>query len=179
MASKHKEELENLKRELDKQKEEETIEKEKEREKEREQEKLQELAASPGNNERNFLTDAKERLEKLINKQEKVEEKIMQRVEQGYEKLNYEKGDEIIEKFNDTKEKIIENINGKAMELEAEFKGEMKPSAYFQKKVDIEASGFKKLTQVFEKEEEEINKELKKESDFHNYEDDYERERSK
>lgn len=176
-VSKHKEQLENFRRNLDKQKEEERMEKEKEREEEREQEKFQELAGKE-KNERTFLTDAKERLDELIDKQEKVEGKIIQRLDKGYEKLNFEKGEEILEKFEDRRIKVKDNINEKALELEAEFKGELKPVAYFQKKVDIEASGFKKLTQVFEKEEEEIDKQLKKESNYNDYKDKYEKERS-
>jgi hypothetical protein len=114
----------------------------------------------------------------LINKQEKVEDKIIDRVEKGYEKLDEEVADEILDKFEDRREKIKEKIHEKAAKLEEEFKGEIKSVEYFQKKVDIEAAGFKKLTQVLEKEEEEIDKRIKNDEDYKNYKDKYEKERS-
>lgn len=171
---KHKKELEDFKKQLEEQKEKDREEK---LEKEREQKELQELAAQ-GKPERNFLTDSKERIDGLIDKQEEVENNIIDRIEAGYKKLRSDKAMEIFEKFEPRKDKLRGDILEKSEDLEGEFRAPLKPVAYFQKKVDLESSGFKKLTQVFEKEEEEIDKELKKEPKYKNYKEEYEKERS-
>jgi len=125
-----------------------------------------------------FLSIAKGKIDNLIDKQEKVEVKLIDRINDGYEKLNSKKADEIFNKYIDNKDKIKVNTETKALNLESEFSDKLKPVAYFEKKVDIEASGFKKLTQAFEKEEEEINKEIKKGEYYKNNKDQYEKERA-
>jgi hypothetical protein len=169
---KEKEEEEKQKKEEEK--------KEKQIEKLHQEDKLEEPAKEnkESTNTSTFFTEAKGNLDKLINKQEKVEDKLIDRVEKGYEKLDEGVADEILDKFEDRREKIKEKIHEKAAKLEEEFKGEIKSVEYFQKKVDIEAAGFKKLTQALEKEEEEIDKQIKNDQDYKNYKDKYEKERS-
>jgi len=125
-----------------------------------------------------FLSTAKEKIDNLIDKQEKVEGKLIDHLEDGYEKLNSKKAEEIYNKYIGNKDKIKAHTQTKSEALEDEFSDELKPVAYFDKKVDIEASGFKKLTQAWVKEEEEINKEIKKGEYYKNNKDKYEKERA-
>lgn len=175
-ASKHREELEKFRKKLDEEKKEDQIKKEKEIEK-LDQENKEETIEKE-NKVKTYLDLAKERVDELMNKQEKVEAKLIDRIDKGYEILSYKKGDDILDKFEDRRAKIQENVHKKASGLESEFEGEIKSIAYLQKKTDIEASGFKKLTQILEKEEEEIDKELKKVSDYNLHKDTYEKKRS-
>lgn len=197
--AKHNQDMLDFKRELDQKKEkqeqrEQEAKKKEEREQEakiqeqREQEaQIQELAAAKEAKEirllteakeSNVLTEAKERLDELMNTQEKVEAKYLDRIDKGYEKLNQEKGEEILDKYEDPRDKITNNIYEKSLKLEDEFKKEIKSVDYFKQKLDLEANGFKKLSQILQKEEEEIDKKLKEEPDYQNYKDEYEKERS-
>jgi hypothetical protein len=128
--------------------------------------------------EMSFLRKSERKIEKLKDKQEEIEGELLDRIHEGYENLSFEKGEKVLTKFMDIREKVKENTAEKAEALEAEFKDDLKPVAYFSKKVDIEATGFKKLTQVLEKEEEAIHKELKKEQYYEDNQHEYETERS-
>lgn len=141
---------------------------------EKEKADRKELSTAPA--EKNFLDTAKERIDKLMNKQEAAEDNLIDRINSGYIQLSRDKSGPILDKFEDRRVKVKDDGYKKAKALEAEFEDQLKPVAYFTKKVDIEASIFKKYVQILEKEEEEIDKELKKENYINK--DKYEKERS-
>ena len=128
-------------------------------------------------NERTFLTEAKENIDKLMEKHGEVEDKMIDRVEAGYDLLDPKKASEISSKYSGRRQNIMQNSNDRADALEAEFSDPLKPVAYFSKKVELENSGFKKVTEALWKEEEEIHKELKKGEYYKNNKEQYEKER--
>jgi hypothetical protein len=188
--AKHQEEVQKLKKELDEIKEHRikeeqaaafekeqaaAIEKQEEHEKQQqsiELEKQQELAK----HQKTFFEDAEDKMNGLMKKQEVVENSLIDRLSEGYSKLGGEKAREIHSQYGERCQEIRRKVEEKAFELEEEFKGE-RSVAYYQKKVDIETAGFKKITQVFEKEEEQVDKELRKKDSFSKYEEEYENER--
>lgn len=125
-----------------------------------------------------FIDEAKKTIDELIDKQEKVEEALLKRIEKGYGKLREEASDEIIEKFESRRNKIRLQIEDKSDKLEAEYNGEIKSVDYCQRKLDLEASGFKKYSHILQKEEEEIDNKIKNESYYKNFKDKYDKERA-
>lgn len=128
--------------------------------------------------EKTFAAQAEDKLDELMNKHAKVEDKMIDHMIEGFSILGEKKSREIRAQFSESKEKIVENVEKRAIDLEDEFKDEIKSVAYFQKKVDIEAARFKNVTQLSEKEEKEIDKEIKKKEDYSEFKEEYERERS-
>jgi hypothetical protein len=128
--------------------------------------------------EKNFLTDAKERINNLMGKQDQVEENLNNRIQKSFEKLDVDKGEAILDKYVQKIDDINEDIDKKVTGLEKEFPDKLKPVAYFDQKVAIEAKGFKKISQTLLQQEQEIHEELKKESEYDIFKDKYEKERS-
>lgn len=176
-ALKQKEELEKLRQGLDEQK----LDSKKEV-KQLEKQKEPEIEKSPEQpleeKEETFLTEAKNRSEKLMDKYDDIHTKLANRIEEGYEKIDYNKGKEILTKYRKDKNEIEEKTETKVEKLQEEFPESLKPVAYFEKKIQIDANDFKKYTQILEKEEEDINKEIKKKPNYEQYKDQYETERS-
>ena len=92
--------------------------------------------------------------------------------------VNREKGQEINDKFDKTLAKISEKKDENIDKLEKELPFSEEPVAYMQKRMDLEASAFKKTTQVLQKEEEEFDNEVKKEQVYQNIKETYDRIRS-
>lgn len=127
--------------------------------------------------ERNFLTVARDRINQLMDKQDKVEKNLDDRIEEGLNKLSDEERDKISTKFIPPYLEAKDKVNDKSKALEKEYEDELKPVGYFRKKADIEASAFKKIVHVKEKLEEEVDKKLKEKLD-HTDKEEYEKERS-
>lgn len=179
--AKHQEEIQKFKRELDEKKEKEQREEEKllelaieKKKQQHEQEVKQELEKEniP------FSTQATGNMEELIDKHGVVEDKLIDHLTKGFSILGQKKTIEVHAKFEQPKAKIIENVQKRAMDLEDEFKDDIKSVSYYQQKIDIEAARFKNLTQLLEKEEKEIDKEIKKKEDYLQLKEEYEKERS-
>ena len=128
--------------------------------------------------DKTFLTEVEEKVKNLINKQEGIEDKIEKRIEYHYAKLPKDKIDPINEELYDDRLAVANKTNAKGKALEAEFPDELKPIAFFVKKVDMEGSNFKKYIHSLEKEENQIDKEIKKTSYYTEHKDEYEKERS-
>ena len=182
--NKHKENIEKYKRELDEQIE---------RKAPREQEKLQKLAAAQQDKERGQelmqeqlhkeektpLAKAEESIEKLMDKQSVVEDRISDRLWKGHVKLaNVAKSKEIESEYDERLEDIKTKTKAKVFALEGEFKDEIKSMSYFERALGLKAAYFKKTTQILEKKEEKIDKELKNKPDYSKYKEEYEKERA-
>jgi hypothetical protein len=128
--------------------------------------------------EKNILTEAQENVSQLVNKYTKIKETLVNRIDSGLEKLSLKDGAEILSSHEDGLINEVKKARKKSLALEEEFKDELKPVAYYVKKIDIEAAGFKKVVQKLEKEEMEIDKKLKEQSDFESFKNKYEEERS-
>lgn len=179
---KHQQEMQKFKAELDEKKEKEqqreqdkllqqVVEKEKQQ---YEEETKQELAKE----KTTFSSQAENKLDELIDKHSVVEDKFINQLTKGYGLLGEKKTSEVHAKFQESKERLTENIENRAMDLEDEFRGEIKSVAYYQQKIDIEAARFKNMTQILAKEEKEMDKELKNKGNYSQYKEEYEKERS-
>lgn len=169
-ANQQRKEMEEFKRKL---------ENEKVQQKEIEKLRNQETTEAPKDivsEERNFLFFATDRSGILREKQLEVRNTIWNRIQDLHSKIHEKNSDVIFNKYDERRNAIIENSEKKTENLEAEFKGE-NSIAYLHKRIDIEANHFKKLSQLLEKEEEELDKEMKKVRGFDKNKDQYEKDR--
>lgn len=185
--SKHQQEMNKFKQELDERK---MKEQEREKEKqEREEEKLLELALEKEkqdelkkrqeleNENKTFSERSEKNFEGLIDKHGEVEDKLLIHMIDGYSLLGEKKTREVHQKYKESREAITEKIEKRAMDLEDEFKDDVKSVAYYTSKIDIESARFKKLTQLLEKEEKEIDQEIKQKEDYSQIKEEYEKKR--
>lgn len=186
--AKHQQEFDKLKKELDEMKEQrlkehqaaelekqQALDAEKQAEQDKQDALVQEQLAKQN---KTFLDESEDKVNGLMENQSQVENSLIERLTNGYSSLGGEKAKEIHPQYGERCKEIKNKIQEKAFELEEEFKGE-RSVAYFQKKVDIQTAGFKKITQIFEKEEEQVDKELRKKASFEDYKEEYDKERSK
>lgn len=171
-------EMNNMSKKIDEKKQEDKIKEEREMEEARKIEELKKLAEQQ-ERDKPLLSQAEERINKLKETQEKITDVAVERLSKSYEKLDSEKGEKILDQVEDGRLKILLNTESKLRDLDKSFEGEIKSVAYFQKKVDIEAAGAKKLIQSLEKEEKVVHEELQKEPNYNQYKDKYEADRSK
>ena len=135
----------------------EELKEKKEKEQKREEEKLQESAAQKAaedelkqkqermKEEKSFSDSVEEKYSKWTDKYDKIEDRILDRIEEQSELLGPKKTKEIEDKYADQKNEIAKKSTEKTWALEEEFDNEVKSVAYFQKKVDICAAVLKKF----------------------------------
>lgn len=179
---KQKENIEKYKKELDEQRKARHEQEEKlqklaaQQDKEREQELMQEQLHKE---EKTPLAKAEESIEKLMDKQGVVEDRISERLLKGHLKLaNVAKSKEIESEYDERLEDIKTKTKTKVFALEDEFKDEIKSMSYFERALGLKAAYFKKTTQILEKKEEKMDKELKNKPDYSEYKEEYEKERA-
>lgn len=177
----HQEQIQKFKRELDEKKEREQKQEQERLSQLAEEKKLQELEKEiiqeEAKEKKSFSTKSEEKVDELIDKHGEVEDKMVDRLINGFEQLGEKKSREISKKYEDSKERIVENVEKRAMDLEDAFRGETKSVEYYRQKVDIEAARFKNITQLLEKQEKEIDNELKKKGYSSQHKEEYEKER--
>ena len=110
--------------------------------------------------EKNFIDKADEKLNELLKKQDYVDEATDEQIKKALRLLSNEESKKIETKYYSVLTKEYTKISNRNQKLEEEFT-EGKSVAYFQKKIDIEASSFKKLTQIKQQEENEVSEKIK------------------
>jgi len=114
--------------------------------------------------EKNFIDKADEKLNELLKKQDYVDEATDKQIKKALELLSNEESKKIETKYYSVLTKEYTKISNRNQKLEEEFP-EGKSVAYFQKKIDIETSSFKKLTQIKQQEENEVSEKIKENCD--------------
>lgn len=165
-------------------------------EKGREQEKLSEQAGTSqaqqdklaeqgvashsqqGQEERNFLLDRGREVDDwMIRQKVNVTDNLEERIAKLAVFVSPERMQELLKEFQSERLRLVGNMTEKLDKLEKEFPAYPKPVAFLDKKIDIEANGFKKMTQELQKEEEKLHKEIQKRSDYPQNKEQYEKER--
>lgn len=180
--AKHNEDMLNFKKKIDKKKEEEQKQEQEKLSKLAEEKKLQQFeqdAAQELAKEKNsFSAQSENKIDELIDKHGVVEDKMISRLMKGYNIIGGKKSQEIFDKHANEEAKIVGNIEKRAMDLEDKFIGEIKSVAYYREKVDIEASRFKQITHLSRKREVDVDNEVKKQANYPQFKEEYEKERS-
>lgn len=114
--------------------------------------------------EKNFIDKADEKLNELLKKQDYVDEATDKQIKKALGLLSNEESKKIETKYYSVLTKEYTKISNRNQKLEEEFP-EGKSVAYFQKKIDIETSSFKKLTQLKQQEENEVSEKIKENCD--------------
>jgi len=143
-----------------------------------EQKKLDEVTAQEKREqEEPFLEQAFGKINGLMDKQEKVEVNLIDRLEQLYKKMNPLKAKEMYENNREKNNVLKKKIEETAAKLEPELKDDTASVSSLTQKINTESSGFKKNIQALQKEEEEVYKEVQKTPDYVKHTEKYETER--
>lgn len=170
-------EMKDLMKSLDEDKEKERkIKEEKEKEEKEKEDKEKELAARE--EEKPFMDQAKEKIYDLMDKQEKIEEDTGNRLQVLYEKLeDKEKAKEMFLEYRDKNQALRDMIEETGKKLQDQLDDKNISVSALEKKLNSESSGFKKNIQRLEKEEAEVYKEVQKTQEYKNDPNKYDKER--
>jgi len=131
---------------------------------------LEEKKANP---EKNFLDEAREKIDQLMDKQDLVEKRWEARIVEYYDTFPEKVRQEVFPKFVSHFMNLAETIDKKSLDLENEFP--VKTVGYFTKKLDLESAGFKKIMQIREKEENAIIESFKETVEYQNNKEEFDR----
>jgi hypothetical protein len=119
-----------------------------------------------------------ERFNLLNQKHNEVIGTLSNNIQDGLQKLDAKKAKEIQKKHNSQISDTSGDVEAKLDNIEKKFENQILSVEYYQKIIDTQSKGFKKVTQLLEKEEKAIDEEIKKTSNYNNYKDEYEKKRS-
>lgn len=134
--------------------------------------------ATTSGEKKGFLDEVEEKVNKWLDLRDRVWNKLVDRIDESYDKLPTNTAADLYEKHDTTRTKLLDKFTEKSKDLEQKYPDETRPVGYYVSLLEMEASDLKKRSQAYQKEEEAIDKELKKTEYYKNNKEEYEKERA-